>query len=127
MAVAIVDDTMRAAAEQRRRLVAACIIVLITFPARAVFDVLHAYSAFNDPSICSDVCGECQTDRRLIHEWLNYTPEFQPIVVALSSPLPLTISLWLVSTAHARARAIAGGDITPSDPMIPTAAHRAGT
>ena len=124
MAVAIVDDTMRAAAEQRRRLVAACIIVLITFPARAVFDVLHAYSAFNDPSICSDVCGVCQTDRRLIHEWLNYTPEFQPIVVALSSPLPLTISLWLVSTAHARARAIAGGDITPSDP---TAAHRAVT
>ena len=39
--------------------------------------------------------------------WLAYTPEFQPLVVALSSPVPLTLSLWLITSAHARALAIA--------------------
>jgi hypothetical protein len=39
--------------------------------------------------------------------FINYTPEFQPIVVAVSSPLPLTLSLWLLTKGHARARLIA--------------------
>ena len=30
-----------------------------------------------------------------------YTPEFQPLVVAFSSPLPLSLSLWLLTAAHA--------------------------
>ena len=104
----IVNDTMHAAAEQRRRLTAACIIVLLTFPARAVFDLLSAYSAFNEPprNLACDVCGSCQTDQHLIHTWLLYTPAFQPIVVALSSPLPLTWSLWLVTKAHSQAQSI---------------------
>ena len=35
--------------------------------------------------------------------WLEYTPEFQPLVFALSSPVPLTVSLWLITAAHTRA------------------------
>ena len=121
----LLRSTLAEATAQRRRFVGACSIVLVTFLLRASFDLLHAYAIFNDPF--NPACGECdpcQSTRIFISTWLNYTPEFQPIVVALSSPLPLTISLWLVSTAHARARAIVGGDITPSDP---TAAHRAVT
>ena len=34
--------------------------------------------------------------------WLNLTPEFQAIVVALSSPLPLVVSLWLMMTKEDR-------------------------
>ena len=52
MVVALVDDTMRAAAEQRRRLVMACSVVLVTFPARAVFDFMNAYSSFNLQVTC---------------------------------------------------------------------------
>ena len=33
-------------------------------------------------------------------------PEFPPIVVALSSPLPLFVSLWIITDAHAQAYAI---------------------
>jgi hypothetical protein len=106
-AVAIVDETIQAAAEQRRRLVMACVVVLITFPARAAYDLLRAYTAFNDPfNPACGTCDRCQSDRWLVMEWLNYTPEFQPIVVALSSPLPLLVSLWIITGAHAQAYAI---------------------
>jgi len=106
-ALDIVNDTMRIAAEQRRRLVAACLIVLIAFPVRAAYDLLQALANFAEPlnPACGD-CESCQSDRYLIHKWLIYTPEFQPIVVALSSPLPLVVSLWLITSAHAQAFAI---------------------
>ena len=98
---------MHAAAEQRRRLVAACVIVMIAFPVRAAFDFLQAYALFS-PSQNEEcgICDTCQSDPFLISLWLKFTPEFQPIVVALSSPLPLALSLWLITTAHARAHAI---------------------
>ena len=46
-AAAIVDDTIHAAALQRRRLCGACIAVLATFPLRAVFDLMSAYTPPN--------------------------------------------------------------------------------
>ena len=103
----VVADTMQFAAEQRRRLIAACVIVLVTFPARAAFDLLQAYAFFDDPKnpACQH-CDTCQSTRHLIYTWLEYTPEFRATVVALSSPLPLTLSLWLLAAAHARVRLI---------------------
>ena len=53
------------------------------------------------------VCDPCQTQQWLMNTWIQYTPEFQPVVVALSSPLPLIISTWLITAAHARAVGIA--------------------
>jgi hypothetical protein len=107
-AARIVADAMQAAAEQRRRLTVACVIVLITFPVRAAFDLLQAYADFNDPynPACGN-CDPCQSTPFLISNWFTFTPEFQSIVVAVSSPLPLTLSLWLLTKAHARARLIA--------------------
>jgi len=59
----IVDDLMRAAAEQRRRLTLACIIVLVSFPCRAAFDLLQAYCTYNVQfnGLCLDPCGACQS------------------------------------------------------------------
>ena len=106
-AAAIVDETITAAAEQRRRLVIACVVVLITFPARAVYELLFAYAAFHDSvNLACGPCEPCQQNRYLMLAWLNYTPEFQPIVVALTSPLPLFVSLWVITGAHAQAYAI---------------------
>ena len=42
----------------------------------------------------------------VVKAWLIYTPEFQSVVVALSSPLPLTLSMWLITAAHTRALAL---------------------
>jgi hypothetical protein len=100
--ISIVDETMHGAVLQRRWLIAACVVVFITFPARAAFGVLNAYSQLNSSlnTMCG-VCESCQSDPWLISVWLNYTPEFQPIVVGLSSPLPLSVSLWLITAARA--------------------------
>jgi hypothetical protein len=105
---AIVEDTMHAAAEQRRRLTAACVTILITFPVRAAFDFMYAYSEINNSgrNPACGICDACQTRQVFVNVWLNYTPEFQAVVVAVSSPLPLTLSLWLLTKAHARARLI---------------------
>jgi hypothetical protein len=106
-AVAIVDDSMHAAAQQRRRLTAACIVVLVTFPVRAAFDCLQGYAYFNVPyNPTCGVCEPCQSQGYLIQTWINYSPEFFPVVVAISSPVPMTVSLWLITSAHARAYAI---------------------
>jgi hypothetical protein len=95
--------TLAEATAQRRRFVAACAIVLVTFFLRASFDLLRAYSRLNvqyNP-LCH-ACDPCQMDQVLIGTWLFYTPEFQAIVVALSSPLPLAVSLWLMMTKEDR-------------------------
>ena len=102
-AARIVGDTMQAAVEQRRRLIAACLIVLITFPARTAYDLLKAYSNLNYPlNPACGPCDSCQSTQFLILNWLDRTPEFRSIAVALSSPLPLTLSLWLLTKAVAR-------------------------
>ena len=107
-AARIVVDTMQAAAQHRRRLTAACVIVLVTFPARAAFDLLDAYAVFNAPeNLACGICEPCQSEEWLIRLWIDYTPEFQAIVVAVSSPLPLTLSLWLMTKAEAQLRSIA--------------------
>ena len=95
----LLRSTLAEATAQRRRFVAACAIVLVTFFARASFDLLNAYSYIDSsPTSLCGICDPCQSDRYLIYVWLTYTPEFQAIVVAVSSPLPLAVSLWLMMT-----------------------------
>ena len=62
-ATVIVDDSMRAAAEQRRRLTFACIVVLVSFPCRAAFDLLQAYCTYDVQynGLCKNPCGTCQS------------------------------------------------------------------
>jgi hypothetical protein len=31
-----------------------------------------------------------------------YTPELWPIIVAISSPLPLAVTIWLITATHAK-------------------------
>jgi hypothetical protein len=64
-ATVIVDDSMRAAAEQRRRLTFACIVVLVSFPCRAAFDLLQAYCTYDVQynALCPNPCGACQPNQ----------------------------------------------------------------
>jgi len=104
-ALELMRMTLAVATAQRRRFVAACGVVLITFIFRASFDLLKAYDSFNtsrNPDC--DICDPCQTDAYLIRSWITYTPEFHAIVVTLSSPLPLVVSLWLMMTKEERAQ-----------------------
>ena len=95
--------TLAEATAQRRRFVAACAIVLLTFFLRASFQVLNAFSYFDfSYNLLCGQCEPCQSDRFLIFTWLIYTPEFRTIIVSLSSPLPLVVSLWLMMTKEDR-------------------------
>jgi hypothetical protein len=64
-ATVIVDDSKRAAAEQRRRLTFACIVVLVSFPCRAAFDLLQAYCTYDVQfnGLCPSPCGACQSNQ----------------------------------------------------------------
>jgi len=101
----VIGMTLAAVIAQRRRFVAACGFVLATFILRASLGFLQAY-AYSDglPNPDCATCGPCQTEAALVLKWLDYTPEFEAIVVALSSPLPLVISLWLMMTKEERAQ-----------------------
>ena len=59
----VVDDSINAAAEQRVRLTFACVIVLVTFPCRAAYDLLQAYCTYDVQynGLCLDPCGSCQS------------------------------------------------------------------
>jgi hypothetical protein len=115
----LLRSTLAEATGQRRRFVSACAIVLVTFFARASVDLLFAYSLFNDPrNLDCRICDPCQSDATLINVWLIYTPEFQSIVVALSSPLPLVISLWLMMTKEDRMQLVFSGANDHTLPLL---------
>ena len=58
----IEDTSAQAAAQSQLRLIAACVVVLVTFPVRAVFDMFYTYSNVTAGSrnlqcgICDTVC-----------------------------------------------------------------------
>ena len=76
-----------------------------------VFHLTPRYRSYASVNMSRDTaccqCCPCQTQQYLVSRCLIYTPQLQPIVVALSSPLPLAVSLWLVAAAHARSHEIA--------------------
>jgi hypothetical protein len=115
-AVRIAQDTQKAAAEQQRRLIAACALVLLSFPSRAAFDLLTAYSDFTDPlNPACGPCDACQSQQYHVHKWLVYTPQFRPLAVALSSPLPMACSLWLMMSAWERGHLRRGFDVNKTE------------
>ena len=105
-AMLVVQDSKQAAAEQRRRLVAGCVIIMVSFPVRVLYDIMAAYGDVGARNPSCGLCDSCQSERWLVATWLNYTPEIQPLVIAFSSPLPLGVSLWLITSAHRRAQTI---------------------
>ena len=100
----VVDLTMQAAVAQQKRLVAVCVMVFLTFQPRAIFDIIQAIG--NQDTVANlskcGVCDTCQSVYLLVNLWLRYTPEFRAIAVALSSPLPLSVSLWFMMSEHER-------------------------
>ena len=72
--------------------------VFVAFVLRAAFSSMSAVA--NQLSLepvgksCSDICSECYNVYVRITQWMNYTPEFQPMIVLVSSPVALLVALW---------------------------------
>jgi hypothetical protein len=92
----------------RLRIVGTAAFVFVTFLLRALYSTMFALAnelqnegnAVNCPS--SNQCdASCFNVYRLMQVWLIYTPEFQLMVVMISSPLSLLVALSGMTTDRA--------------------------
>jgi hypothetical protein len=84
-------ETVRAV---RLQILATTAFVFVAFVLRAAFSIMNAVALqFRDLS-CTDLCGECNNVFTNIADWMTYTPEFQLLIVLVSSPLALLVALW---------------------------------
>ncbi len=92
------DEHVEAAGRQlRRKIMGTSAFVFVTFLLRAVFSTMNALASALQiqVAICNNPCDpSCNNVWWVIHFWLEFTPEFQQIVVLISSPLALLVALW---------------------------------
>ena len=91
------DEHGAAGRQLRRRIVGTAAVVFVTFLLRAVFSTMNALSnALQiDVFTCNIACDPaCNNVWFVIQFWLQFTPEFQLIVVLISSPLALLVAMW---------------------------------
>ena len=88
---------------QLRQVVATACVIFATFLLRTAFATMFALANQNqdrgqsclNASNCDEACFNAW---ELMQNWLLYTPEFQLIVVLISSPLALLVALWGMTT-----------------------------
>ena len=95
------DEHGAAGRQLQRQIVGTTAFVFVTFLLRAVFAVMNALAnalqnqsaacAATDNNLCDPTCYNVWF---IMQQWLMYTPEFQLIVVLISSPLALIVALW---------------------------------
>jgi hypothetical protein len=94
-----VDATSAAAATGRAvrlQMLGTTAFVFVAFVLRAAFSTMFAV-AFQLRAIdksCEEECGECANVYVHMAQWMFYTPEFQLLIVLVSSPLALLVALW---------------------------------
>jgi hypothetical protein len=90
-----------------RQIVGTAAFVFVTFLLRAVYSTMFALANelqnvgnyVNCPS--SNPCdASCYNVYRLMQLWLFYTPEFQLMVVLISSPFAMLVALWGMTSAR---------------------------
>jgi hypothetical protein len=81
----------------RLRVVATTAVVFAAFLLRSVFSTMNAVSFLSRdaPADCRSFCDpSCRNVYSVISYWMTYTPEFQLIVMLISSPAALLVALW---------------------------------
>ena len=95
-----VDAASAAAATGRAarlQMVATTAFVFVAFVLRAAFSTMFAVAfQWRDriTESCPGDCDECHSAYYLITIWMAYTPEFQLMIVLVSSPVALLVALW---------------------------------
>jgi hypothetical protein len=82
----------------RRRMLATTAFVFVTFVLRSVLSIMSAV-AFElrdfDKKCSGGFCdASCHNVYTFIAQWIGFTPEFEPTIVLISSPLTLLVALW---------------------------------
>jgi len=107
------NDAHGAAGRQlRRQIVGTAAFVFVTFLLRAVFSTMNALANAlqTNSEGCANICdSSCSNVWEVILLWLLYTPEFQLIIMLISSPLALLIALWGMTSKRALQRMKSSG------------------
>ena len=99
---AFLDRMKSAAVLQRMRFLSCLVLVMIALLSQAIDNVFYSiYQNSTNDDGC-DNCGSCQTVEYLIGTWYKESPEIFPLVSSACT-LPLTFSLWLMTTKEDRA------------------------
>ncbi len=102
-----VDAASAAAATGRAlrlRVVATTAFVFAAFLLRSVFSTMYAVAFLlrDAPAGCQGYCDfTCRNVYTVIMFWMAFTPEFQLIVMLISSPAALLVALWGMTTKSA--------------------------
>ena len=95
------DAAGAAGRKVRRQILGTCAFVFVTFLLRAVYSTMFALanllqnSGSSETCLSSNLCDiDCYNNYDLMQYWLVYTPEFQLIIIFISSPLALLVALW---------------------------------
>jgi hypothetical protein len=84
----------------RRRMLGTTAFVFVTFVVRAAFSTIYAVAnQWRDVNrVCPDgtfgPCSSCRNVYAHMLNWMSYTPEFQVLIVLVSSPVALLVALW---------------------------------
>ena len=95
------DAAGAAGRKVRRQILGTCAFVFVTFLLRAVSSTMNALSdALQiDVNTCINFCDPaCNNVWFVIQIWLQNTPEFQMIIMLISSPLALIVALWGITS-----------------------------
>jgi hypothetical protein len=95
-------DIRSAAAAQRWRFFFCLVFVTTALVSLACHALFIAYIAYRVRNSDCGLCEPCQSLQTLISGWFLFTPEYAPLVISLSSTLPLVFSLWLMTTPEDR-------------------------
>jgi hypothetical protein len=94
----------------RKQIFGTVIAVFLTFVLRAVYQTMFALqlalqNEISDFVICGGYAGFCNSAcynvYSLMKQWDLFTPEFHPLVILISSPLMMLLTLWAMTTEHA--------------------------
>ena len=91
----------------RLRVVATTAFVFVAFLLRSVFSTIYAVAFLlrgiaTRSTDCPEYCDlTCRNVYAVITFWIIYTPEFQLIVMLISSPAALLVALWGMTTKSA--------------------------
>ena len=102
------DEHGAAGRQLRRQIVGTTAFVFVTFLLRAVFTSMYALARAlqNSDAACAAAyqgpCDStCYNQWRLMENWIIFTPEYQSMVVLISSPVAMIVALWGMTSKRA--------------------------
>jgi hypothetical protein len=99
---AFLDRMKSAAAVQRMRFLSCLVLVMITLLLQGLDNVFYTIVVNATKDDDCNMCESCQMVLHLIGIWYKESPEVFPLVSSACT-LPLTFSLWLMTTKEDRA------------------------